>query len=255
MSPPFQSLSAPQVMLWGVLFFGSIYLVFGGLTWWLTHRLLPALGLGRLLDPRPLQPGQLARELRQSALSILIFGLGLVFPWGLLQLGWARLDPDAGGWQIAAEIVVLALWNDVHFWFNHRLLHTRALRRFHGPHHRSVVTTPFATYSFHPVEALMLGNVILLPMVLHDFSFWSLASLPVFSLMFNNIGHANYDFFPWASYHHWFAASRRHHLHHACHAGNYGFQFTFMDRLFGTRLAADAAQPQLDAFRARQGAR
>ena len=139
----------------------------------------------------------------------------------------------------------------MHFWVNHRLLHTRPLRRFHLPHHRSVVTTPFSTYSFHPIEALMLGNVIMLPMMLHDFSFWSLASVPLFSLFFNCIGHANYDFFPKVSYAHWFAASRRHHLHHACYNGNYGFQFTFMDRLFRTRLKADAAEAQLQAHRKR----
>ena len=139
----------------------------------------------------------------------------------------------------------------MHFWVNHRLLHTRPLRRFHLPHHRSVVTTPFSTYSFHPIEALMLGNVIMLPMMLHDFSFWSLASVPLFSLFFNCIGHANYDFFPKVSYAHWFAASRRHHLHHACYNGNYGFQFTFMDRLFRTRLKADAAA-QLQAHQKRE---
>jgi lathosterol oxidase len=232
MAQTFTSLSAPQVMLWGVLFFGGIYLGFGALTWLLTKRVLPALGIGRVLDPRPLQPGQLRRELGQSGVSVLIFGLGMVFPWGLLQLGWARLDGDARWRQVALEILVLAVWNDVHFWLNHRLLHTRWLRRFHGPHHRSFVTTPWATYSFHPIEALMLGNVILLPMVVHDFSFWALAAVPVFSLFFNCIGHSNYDFFTGVSYSHWFAASRRHHLHHAMHNGNYGFQFTFMDRLF-----------------------
>jgi sterol desaturase/sphingolipid hydroxylase (fatty acid hydroxylase superfamily) len=169
-----------------------------------------------------------------------------------LQLGWAHLDPDASWQKITLEILVLVAWNDVHFWINHRLLHTKLLRRFHLPHHRSVVTTPFSTYSFHPIEALMLGNVIMLPMVLHDFSFWSLASVPLFSLFFNCIGHANYDFFPNVSYAHWFAASRRHHLHHACYNGNYGFQFTFMDRLFRTRLKAEAAQSQLNAFRQRE---
>jgi lathosterol oxidase len=251
----FQSLTALQVMGVGVLFFGTMYLVFGALNVVVTRRLLPALGIGRVLDPRPMQAGQLGRELRQSAVSIVIFGTGLVLPWGLLQLGWARLDPDASAWQIVAEIAILGIWNDVHFWLNHRLLHVPALRRFHGQHHRSVVTTPFATYSFHPLEAALLGNVILLPMLMHDFSFWSLAALPVFSLVFNNIGHSNYDFFPAVSYDHWFAASRRHHLHHACHGGNYGFQFTFMDRIFRTRLAADAAEPQLQAAAARLAAR
>lgn len=254
MGQAFASLSVVQVMGWGLAFFGCLYLGFGAITWLLTQWVLPALGIGRVLDPRPVRAEQWRREFAQSACSVLIFGLGMVFPWGLLQLGWAQLATDASGWRIAAEIAVLAVWNDVHFWINHRLLHSQLLRRFHGPHHRSVVTTPFSTYSFHPIEALMLGNVILWPMLVHDFSFWSLASVPVFSLFFNCIGHANYDFVTGVSYGHWFAASRRHHLHHAAHAGNYGFQFTFMDRLFGTRLAADAADAQLEAFRRKQAA-
>ncbi|MBU1357797.1 MAG: sterol desaturase family protein [Gammaproteobacteria bacterium] len=241
MAHTFESLSALQVMGWGVLFFAAIYLGFGALNLLLTRRVLPALGVGGALDARPVRPGQLGREAWQSAVSVLIFGVGLCVPWGMLQLGWARLDPDAGGWQIAAEIAVLAVWNDVHFWINHRLLHTRLLRRFHGPHHRSVVTTPWSCYSFHPLEAAMLGSVLLLPMLVHDFSFWSLASVPVFSLFFNNVGHSNYDFFPRVSPNHWFAASRRHRLHHTCHDGNYGFQFTFMDRFFGTRITAERA--------------
>lgn len=252
MGAHFQSLSVAGVMAWGLLFFASIYLVFGALNTLLTRRLLPAFGLGRVLDPRPVPPGQVRRELAQSGVSILIFGLGMVFPWGLLQLGWARLAVDPGGWRIALEILVLAAWNDVHFWINHRLLHTRWLRRFHGPHHRSVVSTPWSTYAFHPVEALMLGNVILLPMLLHDFSFAALLSVPLFSLFFNSVGHSNYDFFPRVSYNHWFAASRRHHLHHAASGGNFGFQFTFMDRLFRTRLPADAAAAPIAAWQRRQ---
>ncbi|TKR55006.1 sterol desaturase family protein [Allopusillimonas ginsengisoli] len=248
MSEVFTSLSAGEIMLWGLAFFGSIYILFGGTMWLLTHHVLPALGLGRPLDPRPLTPDQLRREFTLSALSILIFGLGMIFPWGLIQLGWATLAPHASATQIMLEILALMAWNDVHFWVNHRLLHTKWLRRFHLPHHRTIVVTPFSTYAFHPVEALMLGNVILLPMMVHDFSFWSLLSVPLFSLFFNCIGHSNYDFFPGVSYSHWFAASRRHHLHHACYNGNFGFQFTFMDRLFGTRLKADAAQSRLDAF-------
>jgi lathosterol oxidase len=93
--------------------------------------------------------------------------------------------------------------------------------------------------------------VILLPMLVHDFSFAALLSLPVASLLQNNLGHANYDYAPGVGHGHWLAASRRHHLHHACYGGNYGFLFGFMDRWCGTRLAENAAQPQLDAFRAR----
>ena len=84
------------------------------------------------------------------------------------------------------------------------------------------MTTPFSTYSFHPLEAVLLGNVILLPMLLHDFSFAALLSLPVMSLLLNNLGHSNYDFAPAAGHDHWLSASRRHHLHHIRYHGNYG---------------------------------
>ncbi len=231
----FIQLDAWQVMALGLVFFGSLYCLGG---WGMTAltRGLARRGIGRVLDVRALKPDQLRREWRQSLHSVLIFGIGMVVPWGLLQLGWAQLAPTASAGRIALEIAALLVWNDVHFWLNHRLLHTRRLVRFHGDHHRSVVTTPWSTYSFHPIEAIMLGNIILLPMLVHDFYFWSLASVPVLSLLLNVIGHANYDFFPRVSDTHPLAASRRHHLHHARPAGNYGFALAFMDQLMRTQV-------------------
>src|SRR5260221_9838227 len=100
----FTELNAWQVMAWGLLFFGVLYTAGGwgmtALTRWLQRR-----GVGRVLDTRPLKPDQLRREWRQSLHSVLIFGIGMIVPWGLLQLGWARLEPDAGPWRIAIEIV------------------------------------------------------------------------------------------------------------------------------------------------------
>jgi len=244
--------SATDSMWIGLLFFGTIYLSFGTLNWLLTRKLLPALGIGKPLDPRPLPPGQLRRELVQSAMSVLLFGTGMVFPWGVLKLGWAKLAVNPSWGRVAVEIAVMVVWNDIHFYINHRLLHTKWLRRFHLPHHRSVVTTPFSTYSFHPLEALMLGNVLLVPMMLHDFSFSALLSVPLFSLFFNSVGHANYDFFPGASPTSALSSSRRHHLHHACYQGNFGFLFPFMDQLFGTALPPDAASAQIGQYLARE---
>lgn len=236
--------SAYEMALAGLLFFGGIYVLFGGLNWLLTQKILPALGVGKTLDPRPLFAGQLRHELLGSLSSIVIFGVGMVFPWAFIHFGWAKLAANPSALQIILEVVVLLVWNEIHFYINHRLLHTRWLRRFHLPHHRSVVTTPWATYSFHPVEALMLGNVILLPMLVHDFSVYALFSLPLFSLLFNSIGHSNYD---------WGArdrsllhkASRRHHLHHACFHGNFGFMLPFMDQALKTVLPMDASDKQI----------
>lgn len=239
----FASLSAWAAMGWGLAFFASIYIVLCGGNWLLTHYLLPALRIGHRIDPKPLRSGQIRDELLLSALSILIFGFGTILPWAFLRQGWAHLAADPGPLQIALEMAVLLVWNDIHFYVNHRLLHTRWLRRFHAQHHRSLVTTPFSTYRFHPLEAALLGNVILLPMLLHDFSFAALLSLPVMSLLLNNLGHSNYDFAPAAGHDHWLSASRRHHLHHTRYHGNYGFLFNFMDGWFGTRLPDETPAP------------
>lgn len=228
-----------SVMLGGVAYFTLLYFGIGGINVWLTHVLLPRLGYGRRIDTRPVPPAQRQREFRLSVLSILIFGLGLVVPWGLLKLGWARVAEDPAWWRVLVEFAVLMLWNELHFYVNHRLLHTRPLRRFHVPHHRSLVTTPWSTYSFHPVEALMLGSVPLIPMLLHDFSFTALALLPLWSIVVNNLGHANYEFSGAERPPGWQGATRRHHLHHTRYHGNYGFLAAWPDRLFGSALRPD----------------
>jgi sterol desaturase/sphingolipid hydroxylase (fatty acid hydroxylase superfamily) len=235
-------------MCFGLVFFSALYLITGALNFLLIKIILPFISYGKPLDPRPFAHGQIRRELILSSLSIFIFGTGLIFPWGLLQLGWAKLGAPTSSVQVALEIVVLLIWNEIHFYINHRLLHTRFLRRFHLPHHRSIVTTPWSTYSFHPIEAMMLGNVVMLPMCLYDFSFTALLALPVFSIVFNNIGHSNYDFLPDAKHDRWWLnGARRHHLHHACYQGNFGFMLPFMDRLCKTELAINAADKKLVA--------
>ncbi len=238
----FRDLDALAVMAVGIAFFASIYAVCAVGMWAATRWLMPPFGFGRVLDTRALGRGQIRRELTASLVSILIFGVGLVFPWGILQLGWATFAVDVAAWRVALEIAVLFVWNEAHFYVSHRLLHTAVLRRFHGQHHRSTVATPFSTYAFHPVEALMLGSVPLIPMLLHDFSFAALLSLPLMSIVLNTLGHSNYEFSQHAPARGFFGASRRHHLHHAHYHGNYGFLIGTFDRLLGTALPLEVGE-------------
>lgn len=79
-------------MLLGLVFFGGIYLL-GGLLMSTLTAVLSRLGIGLGTDTRPLKPdGKRGREWRQSFHSILVFGLGMIVPWGFLQLGWAHAD-------------------------------------------------------------------------------------------------------------------------------------------------------------------
>jgi lathosterol oxidase len=232
--------SALTVATGGVLFFGALYLGFALLSLLLTRRVLPGLGIGRVLDPRPLAPNQVRHEVAEASVSVLIFGVGLLVPWAMVQWGWAGVRLHAPAWQVGLELLALLLWNDVHFYATHRALHHPLFfRRFHLPHHRSVVTTPWSTYAFHPVEALLLGGVLIPPMLVWNFSLAALVALPILSLAYNSLGHANYQALTrgWR----WLSNAKDHHLHHACFRGNYGFLFPFMDRWWGTALADDAA--------------
>ena len=240
MGEAFLALTPWQVVLTGVLWFSALYFGSAVLTSSLI-RLATRIGYGRVLDARPLPRGQLRREIGESLLSILVFGIGMLAPWGMLKLGWAKLAQDPSLTRIALETVALFFWNELHFYASHRLLHTKSLRRFHGAHHQSHTATPFSTYALHPLEAAMLGSVPLLPMLLHDFSLQALAALTVLSIALNNLGHSNYEFSARPPARGWRAASRRHHLHHACYHGNYGFLLGIFDRVAGTLLPIDAA--------------
>jgi Delta7-sterol 5-desaturase len=240
---------AGAVALGGVAYFAAIYLAAAWIACGVRAVLL-ARGRARVLDARRVPAGQVAREQRQSAVSILIFGVGLVVPWAMLVNGWATLHPANPPLRVVLELLALLVWNDVHFYAAHRALHhPRLLHAVHAAHHQSVVTTPWSTYAFHPLEAALLGSVLLPPMLAWPFTPIALALLPVLSLTYNVIGHANFSALPrrWR----WLSNAHDHHLHHACHRGNYGFLFTFMDRAFGTQLPHDAAQAVIAAGLAR----
>jgi Delta7-sterol 5-desaturase len=241
---------AAAVAIGGVAYFAAIYLTAALIAGGVRAALLKS-GRGRVLDPRAVPPGQVAREQRQSAVSVLIFGIGLLLPWAMVVHGVADVHPSNPPARVVLELLALLVWNDIHFYAVHRTLHHPVLvRRVHAAHHQSVVTTPWSTYAFHPVEALLLGSVLLPPMLVWSFTPAALVLLPILSLTYNVIGHGNVRALPrrWQ----WLSNAHDHHLHHACHRGNYGFLFTFMDRLFGTQLPQDAARAVIDAGLARE---
>ena len=101
--------------------------------------------------------------------------------------------------------------------------------------------------------AVLASVVTLNPMPLLIWLGTELVLLPILSLTYNVVGHSNCRALPkrWR----WLSNAQDHHLHHACHRGNYGFLFTFMDRLLGPQLPHDAAQAVIAAGLAREARR
>ena len=108
------------------------------------------------------------------------------------------------------------------------------MRNIHYVHHLSKEPTVFSTFSFHWVEAFLLGTVVFLPLLLYPFQLLAILSLPILSLLVNLLGHSNYDLFSKYRPEHIFKFSYRHSMHHKRGRGNLGFLLPWLDQFFKT---------------------
>jgi len=189
-----------------------------------------------LVDNHQRYPGQVKTEIWQSMRSIFVFSLqGILIQQGLayhiFQLSYEL------SWWVAPQMVLLFFWNEIHFYVCHVLLHTSfMIRNVHWVHHHSKEPTVFSTFSFHWLEAFLLGTVIFFPLLIYPFQAMAILSLPVMSLVINLLGHCNYDFFSQREPEHVLKFSYRHSMHHKKGRGNMGFLLPWLDNLFKTSI-------------------
>lgn len=183
---------------------------------------------------KPFRPHQIRTEIWRSMISILMFGVLSLFVCEGLQRGIYRVENRFSWSVLGFEVLLLFIWNEVHFYAIHRIFHLRPFYKYHAYHHHSQVPSPFSAYSFHWSEGLLLGAVMPIAMLAHDFQFVSLMLLPVMSILMNVLGHSNLDLFPSKPIGSLWSFSKRHSLHHKVPAGNFGFFLPYLDRVFGT---------------------
>jgi sterol desaturase/sphingolipid hydroxylase (fatty acid hydroxylase superfamily) len=137
------------------------------------------------------------------------------------------------------SLLLMVLIQDSYFYWTHRLLHTRwFLKKIHVVHHRSTNPTPWAAYSFHPLEAF-IESVIVFPFVtifpVHIFVFLSFTFL---MMLTNVIGHLGFEFIPNkirnSRIGSCLTSSTHHNQHHQRGNRNFGYYFTFWDRMMRT---------------------
>lgn len=217
------------------VFFALLYFgfAFAGIV---LEKLFTARHIGHTLGEPAVPAKQLRREILHSLVSVFIFAL-LAIP---IQAAYKK-DIIHIVWTVHAvpliiEIILLFLWNELHFYISHRLLHSNLLfSRVHYVHHKSKTPTVFSTYSFHWFEAILLGSVIYLPLLFFDLQFIALLSLPIMSIALNTLGHWNYDLFPSKQSNNLLKFTYRHSGHHKYFKGNYGFFLPIFDSLFNTK--------------------
>lgn len=227
MESSFLSLRPHELALYGAVYFLIIYLFFASFTWCIARLVT------RPIESKKIKAAQIRTEILDSLRSILIFGIGLVIPWAMITFNLAAFPEKISVISILNELLILIIWNDIHFYGMHRLLHSQ-FKKIHSAHHLSVTATPFTAYSMSIWEAMRLGSVMPIAMLFHDFSIVSLAFLPIWSIAINTLAHSNCNLFPNASEHSLLGFVKHHQNHHSNYHGNYSFFFTQLDCWFKT---------------------
>ena len=223
-----------------------LYLLFACLLHWMFYIRKPSKFETRKIYSRDYSGKQLRKELKWSLSSSLIFSLSGSLLGYLWQEGYTMiyLDVDDMGWfYLPISLVFILVLHETYYYWIHRWLHQPGLfRRVHKVHHESQVTSPWTTFSFHPLEAFL--QAVFLPLVLmivpvHPVMLVILLLIMIISGFINHLG---YEIFPEKFNKHfagkWLNSATHHARHHRQNQFNFGLYFTFWDKWKRTEFPA-----------------
>lgn len=218
------------------------YALVAGFAWLLAYVLFKKRWWRRKIIQRDPLPADVRREMKWSVLTAVIYGLVGAGTILLGKLGWMQFYRriDAHGWLwFWCSVVIAIIVHDAYFYWTHRLMHHRRLfRLFHRVHHESTNPSPWAAYSFAPLEAAVQAGIFPLlafTLPMHPLAFFAFM---IWQIVFNVLGHTGYEYHPRWLMDSWlgrFINTPTNHIqHHEKMRGNYGLYFNVWDRLMGT---------------------
>jgi Delta7-sterol 5-desaturase len=232
---------------YGIAFFGIIlfryFLVAGG-----TYLFLYAPFSQALIHPQKSDQSPswklIRHDIKLSVFSAMVFALAAAFIMSAYSsFGMTRLYSHAqqyGLWYLGASYLAVLVLQDAYFYFTHRLFHHPLLFRwFHQGHHRSRYPTPWTSFAFDPLEAIvqslfLVGIVFVIP--LH---FITLIAVLMTMTVWAVVNHLGIEQLPRSFPHDWlgkwFIGPAHHSIHHLNYTVHYGLYFTFWDTLLGTQ--------------------
>lgn len=241
---------------------GGAYALFWGRlrAWTESRRLQPQLRprseslpesrfLGIFSDPA-FPAEQLRREIRQSLITAIIFGILFVpVAWPVLRQYTAIYThfSDHSLLYALLSFFFLVLVHDTYFYWMHRWIHhPRLFKWIHAAHHESRSPNPMTAYSFSAKEAILEFIWIWPLLMVIPFHPTVLTLFGLFSLSLNVIGHLGFEIYPESFKTHpiwgWLNRPGYHDEHHLRSRGNYGLYFVFWDRWMGTLVDSRAAR-------------
>ena len=134
---------------------------------------------------------------------------------------------------------IILIIHDTYFYWAHRFMHLQVVYNlFHKIHHKSTNPTPWAAFSFHPLEAFVEAGIIVIVVFILPLHRYALMTFILVMLVYIVYGHLGYELystrFRKSRFGRWLNTWLYHNYHHQYIKANYGLYFTFWDRWMGT---------------------
>lgn len=181
-------------------------------------------------------------EFRYSMSTVLIFALIGYSIIRLKDAGYTLIYDHFVEWGslwFILSIALMVLLHDAWFYWTHRLMHhPKIFKHVHIVHHRSTNPSPWAAYSFHPIEAVVEAGIFVLIVFTIPAHELALFIFLIYMIIRNVLGHLGIEFLsknflnnPWLN---WYTTTTHHDLHHKYFKHNFGLYFTWWDKWCGT---------------------
>lgn len=221
---------------------GSRYFIYAGIAFLLFYFLFPKKLSFRKLQTSFPKGKDYLREVSHSILSLLIFATISLILHSKYVRPYTRIYDHLTDHSTAYfffSVAMALIIHDSYFYWTHRLMHhPKLFKLFHLTHHKSTNPSPWAAYSFSPLEAIVEGSVIFPIAFLIPIHILGIGLFLVIMIIYNVYGHLGYEIYPkWfvkSRLGKWLNTSTNHNMHHQFFKGNYGLYFRFWDELMGT---------------------
>lgn len=227
------------------VFFGYYFIIVGAL--FLLFYVWKKKQLFRLkIQPKFPRNKDYVREIGYSILSMFIFIIiMLLLSTNSFIKNHSRYYEDIhkhGKVYFFLAFLIMPLLHDTYFYWTHRFMHhPKVFRIVHLVHHKSVNPSPWAAFSFHPIEAVITANFVPLLIFFMPIHLFHLTYGYIFMFVHNVYGHLGYEIMSKKYQRHlilrWLNSSVIHNNHHKFFRGNYGLYFVWWDKIMGTYRA------------------
>lgn len=218
------------------------YLIFAGSAFLLFYMLMKEKWSHKRIQKKFPGKENLWYEFKYSMLNMFIFmitGLCIAIAneHGLTKM--YKNISDYGTPYFIFSIIVMIFLHDTYFYWGHRFMHLRKVYPIvHKVHHHSINPSPWASFSFHPIEGFIEAAIVPIIVVIMPTHFLAVFIFVIFSTILNVIGHLGFEMyspgFTKNKLTAWNNTSTHHNMHHTFFDCNYGLYFNFWDTLMGT---------------------